>query len=496
LINKITYVLIFLCIFNSNKGQSKEFDINNGNSQLFHSTLFSFGIKSIDEKITYCVYKLDLNLKIIDSLFIKAEKGNAESYLETYSDTLHNYLNIYFQKKEKKEVTILRFNKDFELIAKIENVDIARLNNTAMFSNETFYFNTNVYAVKTVSDTSGNQFYLNKYILRSETENFDYEFKWQFPFERKNIHSAHLFYADKENVFLFVTIGGGIKTGEWLLKIDATSGELKKATKLNPKGDDDSYFFGDYFINKNVKSLSLIGQKFTPSQFNRNENKLQISNAKHTEIYYLEIDSLGDVTSKDFFKIPINDIKTGVKKTVNSYAIRFSNLKKDIIGKVSFTGDIYKGVNSSICYLYSNTSVFNLIPSDGNLTIERCSLTPNLAIESYFQTQDKLDLNGKLCSDSIQQFETFFFKPIGFPVKQHFKFDENNNPMWVLSKHITKNNLVNYSFLSPVKKIYQTRTIEELKESVHPQFKNLNAQSFIISSQIEQAKYHINLYKW
>lgn len=439
---------------------------------------------------------MDLKLKIVDSILVDAGKADPGNYLQTYSDTLHDYLNIYFQKKDKKAITILRLNKKFELVATIENVDVARLNNTAMFSSENFYFKNNVYSLKTESDTSGKQFYLNKYCLKSETQNFDYEFKWQFPFERKNIHSAHIFYSNKDYVLLFVVVNSGIKAGQWVLKINAETGKLEKGTKINDKGETNSYLYGASFIDKNYKSISLVGQKFSPAQFQINENKLSIANAAFTTLYYAEIDSSGEITLKQDFKVPVNDLKTGMQKTSNSFLLRLSNLSKKADGSLSFEGDVFKGANSNLCYLYANTTQFNIVPIEDKLALEKNSIGPNLLIADYFVTLDKLDMNGKLCMDSVNQFEKLFYKPLTFPVKQQFKLDDTKNPVWILSKHTNKKNEINFSFLSLVNKVYKVSPVEVLNEVVNPVFIALTPTSFIIASQIEDEKYQLKLFNW
>ena len=495
--NKVTYVLIFLLTFHC-RAQVKQFDLSKGNCQLFNGNLYCYGISSLKKSALFCIYKTDLKLKILDSLFIEPLKSSPGEYLQTWADTLHDYLNVYLQKKEKKTVTILRFNKKFELIATIENTEIARLNNTSLFSNEILYFKNSVYSIKTESDTSGKQFYLNKYTLKSEASNFDYIFKWQFPFERKNIHSAHVFYANKTHVFLFVTVYGGFKTGQWVLKIDAETGKLTKATKLNDKGENASYLFGDFCIDKNYKSVTLVGQKFADLQCNFHDNTLNVANAIFTTVYALEIDSLGEVITKQDFKIPINDIKTvkaGVKKDQGTYLLRINNLMRGADRGLCFAADIFKGFNQT-CYFYSNTTLFNLIPAEDKLTLEKNAVKPNLQIEDYYLTADKLDMNGKLCNDSLNQLENTFYKPLTFPVKQQFKLDADKNSVWILSKHTSKKNTVNYSFLSPVKKTYQLTTIEDIIESNNPVFTCLSQETFIISSQTEEGKYQLKLYNW
>jgi len=493
--NKITYSLVLLLSFFIVHTQTKQFELMQGNCQLFNGHVYSFGLKDQKQNAAFCVYKMDFKLRILDTVRVDPGKGPAENYLQTYSDTLHDCLNIYLQKKEKKTVTILRFNKKFELLAKIENVDIARLNNTAMFSSELFYFKNFAYSVKTINDSSGRQFYLNKYALKSDLENFDYALKWQFPFERKNVHSAHIFYANKNFVFLFAMVTGD-KTGQWVLKIGAETGKLIKATKLNNKDETNIYIFGDCYADKSNKTISLVGQKYTESQYNPEQNKLTLSNALLSTLYYVEIDSLGEIIVRQDFKLPINDIKTGVKKTANNYILRISKLKKGPDGSFAMTCDVFKSMNSNLCYLYANTFVFNLLPEEDRLIPEKNAIAPNLMIEQYYATPDRLDMNGKICIDSLDQFQKLFYKSFSFPVKQHFKYDGEKNPIWIVSKHTTKKNNVNFSFLGPVKKIYTLTTIEDIVELLNPVFTGLSNENFLISSQIEEKKYQLKLYNW
>lgn len=477
------------------KGQVRTFDLSRANTQLYGGNLYTYGLKL---NSTFCIYKLDFNFTVLDSSTIELTKGAVEHYLQCWSDTLHGYLNIYLQKKEKKELSIFRLNKKFEL-TKIENTEIARLNNTSLFSSETYYFNNSVYSVKTESDTSGKQFYLNKYSLKSVTENFDYTFKWQFPFERKNIHSAHLFYATKMHVYLFVTVFGGLKNGQWILKLDAENARLVKATKVNDKADNSSYLFGDFLVDKTLGSILFIGQKLKDSEINYRENKLSPIPAL-TTLYSFQIDSLGEISGKQDFKIPVVDLKlskSGSKKDLSFYMLKLGQLTKNETGDLVFNGDVYKTAKGNPCYLYSNTISFTLKAAEENLfTLEQNTIQPNIQLEDFYFTNDKLDVNGRLCGDSTVAVEKLFFGSPGFPVKQVFKTDSEKNPIWILSKHLVKNNSVNYSFLNPVKKIYQITKIEELSEALNPLFISLTQNSFLISSQTEEGKYQLKLYNW
>ncbi|MBL7930511.1 MAG: hypothetical protein JNL60_01330, partial [Bacteroidia bacterium] len=291
--NKILYLLLYLFPVTSVCSQEINLAIEKAGSCVFNKQLFVFGLQEQGAATHFRLYRSSSDLKILDSLNVKI-KGKSDSYLDLTYDTLHGYLNIYLQQKETKKVSIFRFNKKNELVVSVQEVEIARLNNTSLFSGETLLFKNVIYSVKTESDSSGKQFYVNKYELKSDAENFDYVFKWQFPFERKNVSSAHLFYANKHYVLLFVMVSEGPKTGQWVLKLHATTGQLVRATKLNDKNETNTYFFGNFFFDEVYKSIYLAGQKLSAPQFDPISQKTNIINAPLLILYSLELDSIGD----------------------------------------------------------------------------------------------------------------------------------------------------------------------------------------------------------
>lgn len=492
---KIKYTLLLYFFAQFSFAQIKQFNLNKGNCQLFNGHLYSFGITTTKQNCTCIIYKLNPQLKLIDSSTIELGKANIEKFLQLNSDTLHGFLNIYVQQKDKKSASVFRFNKAFEKVASLENIDIARLNSISNFENELFYFKKDVYTVKNQTDTSGKQFYLNKYSLKSELKNFEYEFKWQFPFERKNINSAHIFYADSNFVYLYVNVLAGQKSGQWILKINSKTGKLNRGTKLNDKGETTSYQFGNFVFDTTKKTLSLMGQRFTQNQFDQKENKLSISNSPFISIYLTEIDSAGDVLSKQEFKIPVNEPKTVSKKVISNYIVRINKLNKNKEGGFSFESDIYKNTDNSLCYLYANTEQYHLTLNEEALILEKATISTNLMIEKYYFSTDKMDMTGKICIDSISQFESLFYKKLNFPVKIQFKIQDNNS-MWLLSRSDLKRNLINHTILSPVNKIYQLKTIEDILKSKDPSIINITPSLFLISSQEEEGKFQIKIINW
>ncbi len=481
-----------MAILNS---QTKTFNLSKANCQLFAGKLYSFGITTQKQNASCVIYKTDLQLKLLDSLTIDLGKASADNFLQLSSDTLHHLLNIYIQKKDKKLVTILRFNTQFERLATIEDVDIARLNSISTFENELFYFKNFVYTIKNQTDTSGRQFYLNKYALKSETKNFDYEPKWQFPFERKNINSAHIFYADTNAVMLYVNVSGGLKTGQWILKINAKTGKLIRGTKLNDKGETTSYQYGAHVLDTAKRTLSIIGQRFTEAQFNRDQKKLTIANALFVWLYLIEIDSAGEVILKQDFKIPVNEPKTTSKKVISNYLLRLDNLTKTKDGGYVFEGDSYKNTDNGLCYQYANTTLYKITPEEDVLVFEKNTIGSNLMIEKYYFTTDKIDMNGKICIDSLLQFETFFYKRSNFNVKKQFKQGDAGNT-WLLTRSDLKKNSIDYTVLGPVNKLYQLTKQDEILKAKAPSMIILSKTQFLISSQQEDGKFQLKVFNW
>ena len=233
------YLFLFCLITLAFFSQTKQFNLSKGNCQLYKSNIYSFGLLDQKSNTVCMIYKLNFRLQTLDSLSVDLGKNASGNFLQLFSDTLHDLLNVYIQQKDKKQITVIRLNKFFERLATIENVDVARLNSISTFESELFYFKNSVYTIK--------QFYLNKYVLKSDLKNFDYEPKWQFPFERKNINSAHIFYADTNCVLLYVNVIDGARFGQWILKVNAKTGKLIRGTKLNDKGETTSYQFGTFF---------------------------------------------------------------------------------------------------------------------------------------------------------------------------------------------------------------------------------------------------------
>ena len=104
-------------------------------------------------------------------------------------------------------------------------------------------------------------------------------------------------------------------------------------------------------------------------------------------------------------------------------------------------------------------------------------------------------LLGKICIDSLSQFETLFYKGLNFSVKKQFKYLDSN-PYWLLTKSDIKKNIINYTILNPVNKIYQLNKVDDLLKSKDPSLINVSSTQFLISSQEEDGKFQLKVIEW
>lgn len=491
----VLYVLLAIGLSEFSSAQSIELTLKKAGFQYFNNKLHAFGLIQNDSKAKLMVYELNSKLSKTDSLQFDISKGKIDDYLDLSSDTLHDQLNIYLQHKENKSVQILKISKKSKTTGLSEAVDVARVNSLAIFQNDIYYFMNDVYTLKSIQDTSGRQFYLNKHSLKTEKAGFEYEQKWQFPFERKNIRSARIIYADRKIVLVFVHVGEGDKKGQWVLKVSAMNGNLRKGTRIGEKGDPNCYFFNQIKVDTSTGTIHLAGQRFSEKDLNFEEKKFNLSTKTALSIYMTSIDSGGLILNNSEFKIPILEQKGYVNKTAVSYLVRMNSFEKDQEGAYKIGTEIYKANTGSLCYKYCNSTNIKIKEQDGQFNIEKNTIGTHPMIEKHYQTVDLLDMNGKLCVDSLLEFDRIYTKNINFKAVVAFKLDETGNPVWLLKKTETKKGTENYSVLGPVKKIYQLSSIIAANKNELPGLQVVSPTNFLISRQVAD-KFLLQIYYW
>lgn len=203
-------------------GQSINRTLLKPNSLYFRDNIYVFGFIQDKNDLNFKLYKASADLNKLDSVSNTIGKEKAENLLEITADTLHGYLNFYFQKvNSKNSATLVRYTDSLKLITKVENFESSKINSLTTFENEIYTYKSSTYTIRTSEDSLGKQFYLTKFSVISPLKPFEYKQIWQYPLDKHNINTTHVFYADSEMVLMYVTITSGLKKGQWVLKINA-----------------------------------------------------------------------------------------------------------------------------------------------------------------------------------------------------------------------------------------------------------------------------------
>ena len=487
----ILLLINFLCF----RAQTIELPYSAAGITWYSGHLYCYGLEETNKDLTFSIQQLDINLNLKSTKNIKLSYQKIEENVPCWSDTLHGTLNVYLAEGKNQKVSVFRFKPTLELISQNEGVEVSRLNTLSGFDNELFYEKSNVYVIKTKSDSSGKQFYLNKYTFQEELGGLEYKLNWQFPFERQNISSARVFYANQDMVVLFVMVKAGEKTGQWILKVNAKTGHLIKGTKLNNKGDENTYCFGNYYFESTNKTLLICGHKFAPKQLAAETEVLSVSGATAVNLYISEIDSLGVQIIKQEVKLPIVPVKSGVKTKGDVYLLQIPAIQKMAQNQYQLEVDVYKKPGSVTCYTYANSFKLAFRKEDENYLFEKKTIFSDPLIESYLFTNDKLDMNGKICQDSSTSLSKLFYKRPSLAIKLKFEEDSLKRPMWWLSKSTIRKGSINYTQLRVGKKNYELKLLEDIQKSSAPIFVALPGNTAVIGRQNTPSTYKLVLYK-
>lgn len=486
----LLFVLPFALV--TGQAQTKDLPLSSGSCIRLGAWLYAYGIGGDQRHPKLCVYRLDQKLQVSDSL-VFPQKGERADYLRSWADTLHGYLNIYLQRKERKEVSIFRLSNTFTLSSATEKVDVARLNSVSGFDH-LFYSRNAVYSLRSEPDSGGRQFYLNKHQLKSESGNFEYTPVWQLPLQRRNIRSIRVLYADARQVLLYAALSGE-NGGQWLLKVSAGKGELLRGIHLNERNEKANCMPGALLVDTVQKHIWVAGQKITPAQWKEGQPRPGLANAAHALVYLVGIDSLNEVDSRDELKIPLLDSKSGIEKRPGAFVLRCAHLRKASDGRLLLDAELYRsrdGLNSS---LYINSTELAITVSDEEVTIEKQTLAPNAQIESFYASRDPLDMNGKLVYDTAAAVEQLYWNGPVLPVVLGFKRSDDGNMAWLLNKTSAKTNTVTYARLAPAGKTYQVSVIDELAKTSLPDFL-VTPQRFFIGYQADEQLYRLRSDSW
>ncbi|MBC7696300.1 MAG: hypothetical protein H7141_12730 [Burkholderiales bacterium] len=456
---KKLYIIILLLSFAViSEGQSIKYTLLSANVLQFHHLIHVYGYKQSGNDLTFKCFSFSDKLQLKDSIELNLGKHHPSDYLEITVDTLHDVLNFYFQLANQKNiVSLLRLNDSLRKIGTAENYDANHINALSVFDDEKYTFKQDMYIIRTSSDTSGKQFYLSKYHVKAMDKAFEYEYKWQFAFERKHIHRASIIYADTSQVIVYAHVFDGLKKGQWILRINANTGEVIRGTKLNAKGDPRYFLMSGVIFNKKTKSIEVIGSIYDGNMLDfKNKTSNFTNQSKNHKLFLVLIDSLGDaaVRVEKAFPMPI---QTKAGSVLQSFHLKIREFNKQADGSYVIWTDIYEQSLPNVFAYYSSWQ-FTLVPNDVDYEIVRSIFTIGSKAIPNFMSFGKGDTYGKFILNDIGEYDKFKYKkPMNDVVIKTGLI--NNTTFYILKKTDILSSKKTYNYVSMGKKGLENKII-------------------------------------
>ncbi len=481
--------------------QSVKRPLLNANSFYYKKHCYVYGYTNEKGTVHFKLYKLSNDLSKTDSVQFALAKDKIENYLDISADTLHNYLNFYFQKtNSKKLASLIRLNDSLRLITKVENFDVTKVNRMASFDEEKYNYGNSIYTVRSSADSTGLQYYLNKFDVVDVKKPFEYMQSWQFPLEKQNVNTVHIFYADSQLVFLYATILTGNNKGEWVLKIDASNGTLIRGKRISIKGDSRNFLMSGHYYNKEKKELLVLGNVFTEAQVNYTSKTYTFAGLnKSNTFFFVVLDSTNEVITREEkpFPIKIENLKPDAK-TVLFYHFKIKDIQKVSKSEFAVYCDIYKSIGQSLMFMYETGFTFNFTydePGSVEFTAEKIYSNTN-SLPGLITTDEK-DINGKMDLKSITDLDKLFYKTPLADVEVLYGKDDVANPKWILKKtDIKTSNTTFYKVKMGAKAIESSVLLENTKYTRPNVYKIKNDVILLFNYDSNSSMFELNLKNW
>lgn len=446
-------------------GQSVKRSLLSAGSCFYKHHIYAFGYEQRKDLLVFKCYSYSGSLQLKDSTELSLGKHTSGDYLDISSDTLHNVLNFYFQlANQKNRVTLLRLDTTLKTVCAVSDYDANHINSLTAFDDESYSTGKELYLIKTNPDSAGKQFYLSKYALKAMDKPFEYDFKWQYAFERQYIHRATVAYADSNEVILYAHVNDGLKKGQWLLRINAKTGTIKKGTKLSAKGDNRHFLYSKSLYNSVDKSIEVIGSIYPANMidFKNRTADFKTLPAAH-QLFILQIDSAGDVVTRIEKPLPvIVPVKPGTVALPLHFKVR--EFTKQADKSYSIIADLYEQTQpNTMCYVTSwNLSV---VSAEEEYRINTAPINSAAKTIPDFISFTKGDTYGKIYLKDMGDYDKFkYTRPLNQVVIKTAT-DNTGNLFYILKKTNILSGKKTFNYLFSGKKGLENKVLLSAEKS-------------------------------
>lgn len=367
---KLTILVLLLALCYIGKAQfitGKE--LLDANTIYYRNKVYVYGYRQINHSLAFTCYSYNTALVSTDSSTFDLGKHTPSDFLEITTDTAHNMLSFFFQLADHKNtLNSLHYNEKLALINSVKDYDAARIGSITAFENETYYYANTLYVLKAEQDTAEKQFYLNKYILKDATKPFEYNFLWQFAFDRNYIHRATVLYADSNDVMVYANVNDGPKKGQWILRLKASNGQLIKGTKLSSKIDGRLWLVSNSLFDTKNRSITVAGSIYQAEQLDFKNTKSNFTTLYKTNTLFIAtVDSSGEIAQRVEKPLAL-PLQTKVGKHLRSFHTKIREFTKNPQNGFDMWIDIYEMSRENVLCYYSSWYL-NLVPDDVDYTV-------------------------------------------------------------------------------------------------------------------------------
>ena len=452
-------ISVFIAITTLLRGQAIKQNLLLANALPFHHTIYAYGYEQSKANLLFKCYSYNYQLKLQDSILFDLGKHTTADYLEISIDTLHDVLNFYFQlANQKNMVSLLRVNDTLEKIASAENYDANHINSLTVFDDEKYSYGDDMYIIRTNTDTAGKQFYLSKYHVKDMTKPFEYDYKWQFAFERKYIHRASIIYADSNQVIVYAHVFDGIKKGQWILRINATTGEIIKGTKLTNKGDTRYFLMSNIIVSNKGKNIDVIGSIYDANMMDfKNKTQNFTNQSKAHKLFLVCMDSIGDVITRAEKAFPL-PIQTKSVEGLKSFHVKVREFKKLKDNNFDVWLDVYEQ-SKPLQFCYYSSWHIDIAPDDVDYAFTPSKFFISTTVIPSYISFEKGDTYGKFILNDIGEYDKFKYqKPLN-PFIIITGLDDLGNSYYLLKKTTLMTATKSYNYVSMGRKALENKVI-------------------------------------
>lgn len=448
-------------------GQEYKMPLNQAGVTVYRNHIVVYGVKRMAKTDCVCIYYFGKDKGELQDSIIYPLVKKQSSWLPLNADTLHGALSIHLQATGSKSVQVLRISEGRQP-RMLADIEISRLNSASIFGQEKLIQKNVIYDIISRKDSSGIQYYLNRYILKTIEGNYEYQLDWQFPFDKKDITCIRLIRADEQEVYACVQRQNGNQNSLWVLSIRTKRGELKKALRVDGR-ETGMVTYGAAAFDKTKNKLLLCGQKSG-------------SEAMKTTLWICECDSNLESSTRNEFPLQISPAS---KNKFSKPTFIFSDLKKMNDGGFEVRTQLY--MKEADCFYFCEQFNLQILRKEENLAASTNTLTANQDILFFYRTPDKLDMNGRICGPD-------FSEPL-FPVLMDYSFTDTSRS-YLLSKKLIKKKMVQVASLKKDGTVQKLNYLAELPSEQCRGLIPLTGNRFAAGLQTEESGFLLRIYNW